>query len=66
MFDEFTDFTSAFAYQRKDAYVWLSDRMMLPAGMTHIGELGEYYCNEVIRESENYLRNNLENYRMGA
>ncbi len=51
---------------RKDAYVWLSDRMMLPAGMTHIGELGEYYCGEVIRESENYLRNNLEDYRMGA
>ncbi len=51
---------------RKDAYEWLSDRMMLPAGMTHIGELGEYYCNEVIRESENYIKQNPGRFKMGA
>lgn len=51
---------------RKDAYEWLSEAIMLPQGMTHIGALGEYYCNEVIRESEAYLKRNQKEYRKGA
>ena len=51
---------------RKDAYVWLSEKIMLPPGMAHIGALGEYYCGEVIRESEEYLRANLKEYSKGA
>ncbi len=51
---------------REQAYNWLSDRLMLPGGKAHIGELREYYCNEVIRESEIYLKNNLKDHRIGA
>jgi hypothetical protein len=51
---------------RKDAYEWLSEAIMLPQGMTHIGALGEYYCNEVIRESEAYLQRIKKEYRKGA
>ena len=51
---------------RKDAYVWLAEKLMLPGEKAHIGELGEYYCNEVIRESEIYLKNNLKKYGIGA
>ena len=51
---------------RKCAYEWLSETIMLPQGWTHIGELGEYYCNEVIRESENYYQRIMKEHRIGA
>lgn len=51
---------------RKEAYIWLADRIMLPAGQAHIAEFGEYYCLEVIRESDNYMRNHFRRLDKGA
>lgn len=39
---------------KKEAYTWLSGEILLPMEKTHIGELREYYCNEIIRVSDHY------------
>lgn len=40
---------------KPDAYHWLSDVLCLPFLQTHIGQMGEYYCNKVIEESKKLL-----------
>ena len=40
---------------RKDAYRWLSNMIGLPMQKTHIGDMGEYYCEIVIQESKKLL-----------
>ena len=40
---------------RVDAYEWLSAVLGLPMGKTHIGQLGPYYCQQVIDESKKLL-----------
>lgn len=41
---------------RKEAYVWLANLISAPLSQAHIGYLGEYYCNLVIRESKKLLQ----------
>lgn len=40
---------------REDAYQWLSAVLGIPMSQTHIGLLGEYYCQLVIAESQKVL-----------
>ena len=40
---------------REDAYEWLSAMLGIPIGNTHIGQMGEYYCQKVIDESKRLL-----------
>ena len=40
---------------REDAYEWLSHMLGLPIKDTHIGQMGEYYCQKVIEESRKLL-----------
>ena len=40
---------------RTSAYMWLADLLGVPRSKAHIGNLGEYYCNEVIRRSREIL-----------
>lgn len=42
---------------RKEAYEWLAGMLQAPLSQTHIGYLGEYYCQRVIDESKNMLEN---------
>jgi len=42
---------------RKQAYQWLAGMIQAPQSQTHIGYLGEYYCNQVIKESKKLLEN---------
>lgn len=37
---------------RNGAYRWLSARLGLPMDATHIGNMGEYYCRQVIEACE--------------
>lgn len=41
---------------RKEAYMWLASIINAPLSQAHIGYLGEYYCNLVIKESDKLLR----------
>ena len=41
---------------REDAYEWLAAVLGLPMGMAHIGQLGPYYCQQVIDESKKLLQ----------
>ena len=41
---------------KQEAYVWLAGLLQAPISHAHIGYLGDYYCKEVIRESQNLLR----------
>ena len=41
---------------RREAYDWLAYMIQSPLSQAHIGELGEYYCNVVIKESRNLYR----------
>lgn len=41
---------------REDAYEWLSSILALPMGNAHIGQLGPYYCQQVIDESKKLLQ----------
>ena len=42
---------------KQDAYRWLSFAISAPMSHTHIGNLGEYYCGVVIKESKRILEN---------
>ena len=46
---------------KREAYVWLSQMIGLPMSKTHIGQMGEYYCELVIQESKKLLRGTSEN-----
>ena len=37
---------------KQDAYQWLADLISAPLSEAHIGYLGEYYCSQVIKESQ--------------
>lgn len=41
---------------KTEAYQWLSDIIGLPMSKTHIGDMGEYYCELVIQESQKLLQ----------
>ena len=41
---------------REEAYEWLSAVLNLPMGKAHIGQLGQYYCQQVIDESKKLLQ----------
>ena len=43
---------------KREAYEWLSQMMGLPMAKTHIGLMGEYYCELVIQESKKLLAGN--------
>ena len=40
---------------KREAYEWLSQMIGLPMSKTHIGMMGEYYCELVIEESKKLL-----------
>ena len=40
---------------KEDAYQWLASILSAPLGLAHIGYLGEYYCKQVIKESQKVL-----------
>lgn len=40
---------------RQEAYMWLANLISAPLSQAHIGYLGEYYCNLVIKESDKLL-----------
>ncbi len=40
---------------RQEAYMWLANIIQAPLSQAHIGYLGEYYCNVVMRESSKFL-----------
>lgn len=40
---------------KQDAYQWLADLISAPLSEAHIGYLGEYYCSQVIKESQKLL-----------
>jgi len=40
---------------KTEAYQWLAYQISAPLSQAHIGYLGEYYCNQVIRESQKLL-----------
>ena len=40
---------------KTEAYQWLSDTIGLPLSKSHIGDMGEYYCELVVRESQKLL-----------
>jgi len=42
---------------RNGAYEWLAWTLQLPLSQSHIGYLGEYYCQRVINESKILLEN---------
>lgn len=41
---------------RQEAYMWLANIINAPLSQAHIGYLGEYYCNLVIKESDKLLK----------
>lgn len=40
---------------KQDAYQWLAELISAPLSQAHIGYLGEYYCKQVIEESQKLL-----------
>ena len=42
---------------RDSAYAWLASILQAPRSQAHIGHLGEYYCRQVIEESNKLLDN---------
>ena len=40
---------------RREAYVWLADQISAPLSEAHIGQMGKYYCQEVIKRSKKLL-----------
>ena len=40
---------------KEDSYHWLASILAAPLGQAHIGYLGEYYCRQVIEESQKVL-----------
>ena len=47
---------------KQEAYRWLSDILGLPMESTHIGMMGEYYCQLVIDACQKVLENNPGSY----
>lgn len=43
---------------KRQSYQWLAQIVHAPMSHAHIGHLGEYFCKEVIRESEELLKRN--------
>ena len=41
--------------RKEDSYHWLASILAAPLGQAHIGYLGEYYCRQVIEESQKVL-----------
>ena len=42
---------------RSQAYEWLAGILQVPLSKAHIGQLGEYYCRQIIAESQRLLEN---------
>ena len=42
---------------RDEAYVWLSEMLQTPMSQSHIGYMGEYYCQRVIEECQRLFDN---------
>lgn len=42
---------------RDGAYEWLASLLQSPRSQAHIGNLGEYYCRQVIEESKKLMAN---------
>jgi len=42
---------------RDDAYAWLASILQAPPSQAHIGHLSEYYCQQVIQESDKLFSN---------
>lgn len=47
---------------KQEAYQWLSEFLGLPMASTHIGMMGEYYCQQVIDECQRMLARNPGSY----
>ena len=47
---------------KKETYRWLAGVIMAPLSETHIGYLGEYYCNEIIKECKKVLYSEKNSY----
>ena len=45
---------------KRDAYQWLGMIVQAPMAHAHIGHLGEYYCQVVIRESRKLYQERME------
>ena len=41
---------------RHSAYIWLQTRLCLKEKDMHIGKFSDYYCDETIRECEEFIR----------
>ncbi len=51
---------------KRDAYQWLGMIVQAPMAHAHIGHLGEYYCQVVIRESRKLYQERMgEKERLG-
>lgn len=48
---------------KAEAYMWLSQKLSLPLSETHIGLFGNYYCEVVIRESNQFMENRIPTRR---
>lgn len=55
---QFVQLHKAGIMTKRQSYQWLAQIVYAPMSYSHIGYLGEYYCKEVIRESEELLRKN--------
>ena len=51
---------------KQEAYRWLTELLQIPPSEAHIGLLGEYYCNEVIKESKKLLAQRKQNHSADA
>ncbi len=51
---------------KQEAYLWLTELLQIPPSEAHIGLLGEYYCNEVIKESKKLLAQRKQNHSADA
>ena len=51
---------------KQEAYLWLMELLQIPPSEAHIGLLGEYYCNEVIKESKKLLAQRKQNHSADA
>ena len=57
---EFNKLYQSGLMSKQDAYQWLAMTGQAPMAHTHIGHLGEYYCQVVINESRKLLQERLE------
>ena len=55
--DSFNQLYTSGMMTRDEAYRWLAAILQAPRSQAHIGNLGEYYCRQVIEESQKILQN---------